>query len=128
MLTGDSEQLSACALARTLAPGFQRKFSHLTARHSGRTASTLLIASLMLGVSSAAVFAAGEGEPKASGDQAVNELLMKKLQAMERRMLSMEAELKQKRAQDQASAKQASQSGRPVQGQPPQGQPRGAYA
>ena len=123
MLTGDSEQLRACALVRTLAPGFQRKFSHLTARHSGRTASTLLIASLMLGVSSAAVFAAGEGEPKASGDQAVNELLMKKLQAMERRMQSMEAELKQKRAQDQASAKQASQSGRPVQGQP-----RGAYA
>ena len=128
MLTGDSEQLRACALVRTLAPGSQRKFSHLTARHSGRTASTLLIASLMLGVSSAAVFAAGEGEPKASGDQAVNELLMKKLQAMERRMQSMEAELKQKRAQDQASAKQASQSGRPVQGQPPQGQPRGAYA
>jgi len=58
----------------------------------------------------------------------VNELLMKKLQAMERRMQSMEAELKQKRAQDQASAKQAPQSGRPVQGQPPQGQPRGAYA
>jgi hypothetical protein len=128
MLTGDSEQLRACALVRTLAPGFQRKFSHLTAQHSGRTASTLLIASLMLGVSSAAVFAAGEGEPKAAGDQAVNELLMKKLQAMERRMQSMEAELKQKRAQDQASAKQASQSGRPVQGQPPQGQPRGAYA
>jgi len=128
MLTGDSEQLRACAFVRTLAPGFQRKFSHLTAQYSGRTASTLLIASLMLGVSSAAVFAAGEGEPKASGDQAVNELLMKKLQAMERRMQSMEAELKQKRAQDQASAKQASQSGRPVQGQPPQGQPRGAYA
>jgi len=128
MLTGDSEQLRACALVRTLAPGSQRKSSHLTAQHGGRTASTLLIASLMLGVSSAAVFAAGEGEPKASGDQAVNELLMKKLQAMERRMQSMEAELKQKRAQDQASAKQAQQTGRPAQGQPQQSQPRGAYA
>jgi len=128
MLTGDSEQLRACASARTLAFGFQQKISNPTPQYSGRTASTLLIASLMLGVSSAAVFAAGEGEPKGSGDQAVNELLMKKLQAMERRMLSMEAELKQKRAQDQASAKQASQSGRPVQGQPPQSQPRGAYA
>jgi hypothetical protein len=128
MLTGDSEQLRACASARTLAFGFQEKISNPTMQYSGRTASTLLIASLMLGVSSAAVFAAGEGEPKRSGDQAVNELLMKKLQAMEKRMQSMEAELKQKRAQDQASAKQASQGGRPVQGQPPQGQPRGAYA
>ncbi len=133
MLTGDSEQLRACARVRTLAPALQRKFNHLTAQHSGRTASTLLIASLMLGVSSAAVFAAGEGETKASGDQAVNELLMKKLAAMERRMLAMEAELKQKRAQDQAGAKQAAQTGRPVQGQPAQGQatqgqPRGAYA
>ena len=128
MLTGDSEQLRACASARTLASGFHRKFSHLTAQHSGRTASTLLIASLMLGVSSAAVFAAGEGETKASGDQATNELLMKKLQAMERRMLAMEAELKQKRAQDQASAKQAPQGGRAAQGQPSQSQPRGAYA
>src|SRR3954471_7949160 len=135
MLTGDSERLRACASARTLAPGFQRKFSHLMAHQGGRTASTLLIASLMLGVSSAAVFAAGEGAPKASSDQAVNELLMKKLEAMERRMLSMEAELKQKRAQDQASAKQAQeqvnakqapQSGR--QGQPLQSQPRGAFA
>src|SRR5512147_1763395 len=128
MLTGDSEQLRACARVRTLAPGFQRQFSHPTAQHCGRTASTLLIASLMLGVSSAAVFAAGEGETKASSDQATNELLMKKLQAMERRMLAMEAELKQKRAQDQASAKQASQGGRPVQGRPSQSQPRGAYA
>ena len=129
MLTGDSEQLRACASARILASGFQRKLSHLTAQHSGRTASTLLIASLMLGVSSAAVFAAGEGEPKPSGDRAVNELLMKKLQAMEHRMQSMEAELRQKRAQDQASAKQAPQNNvRPIQGQPPQSQPRGAYA
>jgi len=128
MLTGDSEQLRACAPVRNVAPGSQRKLSHQTAQHSGRTASTLLIASLMLGVSSAAVFAAGEGQPKASGDQAVNELLMKKLQAMEKRMQSMEAELKQKRAQDQASAKQAPQAARPVQGQPPQSQPRGAYA
>ena len=128
MLTGDSEQLRACAFVRTLAPGFQGKISHLTAQHSGRTASTLLIASLMLGVSSAAVFAAGEGEPKASGDPVANELLMRKLQAMEKRMQSMEAELKQKRAQDQANAKQAPQGGRPVAGQSPQSQPRGAYA
>jgi hypothetical protein len=130
MSTGDSEQLRACASARTLASSFQQTFSNLTAQRGRRTASTLLIASLMLGVSSAAVQAAGEGEPKASGDQAVNELLMKKLQAMERRMQAMEAELKQKRAQDQANAKQAPQNnGRPgVQGQPPQNQPRGAYA
>src|SRR6185369_4583140 len=91
-------------------------------------ASTLLIASLMLGVSSAAVFAAGEGEPRVSGDQAMNELLMKKLQAMERRMQSMETELKQRRAQDQTNAKQTAQSARPVQAPPPQTQPRGAYA
>ena len=130
MSTGDSEQLRACASARTLASSFQQTFSNLTAQRGRRTVSTLLIASLMLGVSSAAVQAAGEGEPKASGDQAVNELLMKKLQAMERRMQAMEAELKQKRAQDQANAKQAPQNnGRPgVQGQPPQNQPRGAYA
>ena len=129
MLTGDSEQLRACAFARTLASGFQQKFNFFTAQHCGRSASTLLIASLMLGVSTAAVLAAGEGEPKTSGDRAVNELLMKKLQAMEQRMQSMEAELRQKRAQDQASARQAPQTGgRPVQGQPPQSQPRGAYA
>ena len=129
MLTGDSEQLRASACVRILALGYQQTFSNSIALHRGRSASTLLIASLMLGVSSAAALAAGEGEPKASGDRAVNELLMKKLQAMERRMQAMEAELKQKRAQDQASAKQASQSERPVvQGRPPPHQPRGAYA
>jgi hypothetical protein len=129
MLTGDSEQLRACACARTLASGSYRKPSHATAKHGGRSGSTLLVASLMLSVSSAAVFAAGEGEPKASRDQAVNELLMKKLQAMEQRMLAMEAELKQKRAQDSASAKQPAQNGRPSQAPPQQQtQPRGAYA
>jgi len=128
MLTGDSEQLRACAPVRTLAPSFQRKLSPPTAQHNGRAASTLLIASLMLGVSSVSVFAAGEGEPKPSGDQAVNELLMKKLQAMERRMLAMEAELKQKRAQESASARQTVQNGRATPGQPAQSQPRGPYA
>ena len=61
MLTGDSEQLRACASARTLASGFQRTLSFLIVPHRGRTVSTLCVASLMLGVSSAAVFAARGG-------------------------------------------------------------------
>ncbi len=55
MLTGDSEQLRACASVRTLATDLQQKFSNFTVQRGGRSASTLLIASLLLGVSSAAV-------------------------------------------------------------------------
>jgi len=107
MLTGDSEQLRACASARTLASGSQQEFNHVTAQPSGRTLSTLFVASLMLGVSSATVFAAGEGEPKASGDQATNQLLLKKLEAMEKRMRTLESELKQKKEQTSATAQSA---------------------
>src|SRR5437764_1425359 len=76
----------------------QRTRSSVNAR-VGRSTSTLLIASLMLGVSSAAVLAGDDSSSKPTADQATNKLLMKKLEAMEKRMLSMEAELKQKRAQ-----------------------------
>jgi len=118
MPIGDSVKLRACASARPLASRFQRTMFNLRIRCGDRSPSTMLIASLMLGVSSSAVLAAGEGEQKPTAEQATNEMLMKKLQAMERRMQLLESELKQKRSQDQAAAKQAPPSGRPAQGQP----------
>src|SRR4051812_41936946 len=77
----------------------QRTRSSVNAQGVGRSTSTLLIASLMLGVSSAAVLAGDDSSAKPTADQATNKALVKKLEAMEKRILSMEAELKQKQAQ-----------------------------
>src|SRR6185369_351263 len=113
---------------------FQRKPGGVNLQRGGRTTSTLLIASLMLSVSSAAVFArddvsskskseqatkkkssteeatkkpsaerdtkkpSAEREARSSGDEPKNRSLVKKLEAMERRMQSLEMELNQKEA------------------------------
>jgi len=122
-----------CILRHVLMPS-----SGQTSRHQrnacGRTTSTLLIASLMLSVSSAAVFARddvsskskseqaakkkssteeatkkpsadrdskrsmAEREARSSGDEPKSKSLVKKLEAMERRMQSLEMELNQKEA------------------------------
>jgi hypothetical protein len=113
MLTCDSWPLRARARVPVslLASGFQPKRGNLTAGRGGRGASTLLIASLMLGVSSAAVLAGDEGS--ANADQATNQTLLRKLQAMERRMQMLESELKQKQARTSAPAQAPAQSGGP---------------
>src|ERR1700730_3204322 len=97
---------------------FQRKPGSVNAQGMGRSTATMLIASLMLGVSSAAVHAGGDSAYKEQ-----NEMLLKKLQAMEKRMQSMEAELKQKQAQTPRTA-QSLPAGRP----PVAGKPTGPYA
>jgi Phosphate-selective porin O and P len=109
MLTCDSWPLRVRARVPVslCASGFQSKLGNLAARRGGRGASTLLIASLMLSANSAAVFAGDEGS--ANADQASNQALLKKLQAMERRMQTLESELKQKQARTSAPA----QSGGP---------------
>jgi hypothetical protein len=113
MSFGDSEQLRACRCTSESihGSGFERKLGNLTTRRSGRAASTLLVASLMLGVSSVAVLAAEDGS--ATADQTTNAVLMRKLAAMERRMQALEGELKQKRAQTSAPAQAPVQSGGP---------------
>ncbi len=120
---------------------FQRNAGGANVQHGGRITSTLLIASLMLGVSSAAVLArddnpekskaeqaskkkssteetakkstaerdkksaadrdakpSAEREARSSGDEPKNRSLVRKLEAMERRMQSLEMELNQKEA------------------------------
>jgi len=117
--------ISDCILQDVLMPssgqasGFQRKPSSVNVQRGGRsTSSTLLIASLMLSVSSAAVLARDDSssksaaeeatqkssaeEPtkkKSAADEATNKALMKKLEAMEQRMQSLEVDLKLKEAQ-----------------------------
>src|SRR6266700_616957 len=105
-----SEQLHAHSRAREIlrAPG-----GRLASQSSAGRVSTLLIASLMLSVSSVAVRAAEDGSPRDNSDQATNALLLRKLQAMERRMQSLESELKQKRAQTSAPAQAPAQPGGP---------------
>src|SRR5881394_858735 len=73
----------------------QRNSSSVNMPRWGRSASTLLAASLLLGVSGVAVRAADDSS---KADQATNQALMRKLQALERRMQTLEAELKQKQA------------------------------
>ena len=113
---------------------FQRNTGGVNLQRGGRTTSTLLIASLMLSVSSAAVLArddnsskskaeetakkklaaedtarkstaerdtkksSAEREARSSGDETKNKSLTRKLEAMERRMQSLEMELNQKEA------------------------------
>jgi Phosphate-selective porin O and P len=110
--------ISDCILQHVLmsssgqASRFQRKFTSANVQRGGRSTSTLLIASLMLGVSSAAVLAGDDSSSKSKAEQATkksaaeegtNKTLMKKLEAMERRMQSLETELKEKEKEAQAS-------------------------
>jgi hypothetical protein len=102
------------------ASGFQRKPGSVNFQRGGRSTSTLLIASLMLSVSSAAVLARDDSssksaaeeatqkspaaeeatkKKKSAADEATNKALMKKLEAMEQRMQSLEVDLKLKEAQ-----------------------------
>ena len=115
--------ISDCTLQDVLMPssgqasGFQRKPGSVNFQRGGRSTSTLLIASLMLSVSSAAVLARDDSsksaaeeatqkspaeEPtkkKSAANEATNKALMKKLEAMEQRMQSLEVDLKLKEAQ-----------------------------
>jgi hypothetical protein len=97
---------------------FERKLGSATAQGMGRSTSTVLIASLMLGGSSAAVLAGDD-----SASKATNEMLLKKLQAMEKRMQTLESELKQKQEQTPRTAQSLS-AGRPTVA----GKPTGPYA
>jgi hypothetical protein len=82
-----------------------------------RRSTTILAASFLLGVSTVAVQAAEEGSSQADQGTATNQLLMKKLEAMEKRMRTLESELKQKKGQTSATAQSAApaaaQSGGP---------------
>jgi len=117
--------ISDCILQDVLMPssaqasGFQRKPGSVNFQRGGRSTSTLLIASLMLSVSSAAVLARDDSssksaaeeatqkspaeeatkKKKSAADEATNKALMKKLEAMEQRMQSLEVDLKLKEAQ-----------------------------
>ena len=117
--------ISDCILQDVLMPssgqasGFQRKPSSVNVQRGGRSTSTLLIASLMLSVSSGAVLARDDSssksaaeeatqkspaeeatkKKKSAADEATNKALMKKLEAMEQRMQSLEVDLKLKEAQ-----------------------------
>ncbi len=116
--------ISDCILQDVLMPssgqasGFQRKPSSVNFQRGGRSTSTLLIASLMLSVSSAAVLARDDSPSKSAAEEATqksaaeeptkkksaaveatNKALMKKLEAMEQRMQSLEVDLKLKEAQ-----------------------------
>jgi hypothetical protein len=74
----------------------QRNSSSVNTQRRGRSALTLLAASLLLGVSSVAVRAADDSDSSSRADQATNRALMKKLLAMEKRMQTLESELKGK--------------------------------
>src|SRR3954449_9501182 len=129
-----------CILRHGLMPSsgqasrFQLKPGGSNFQRGGRTTSTLLIASLMLSVSSVAVFArddlsskstseqatkkkssseeaskkpsaerdtkkpSAERDARSSGDEPKSKSLVSKLEAMERRMRSLEMELNQKEA------------------------------
>jgi hypothetical protein len=116
--------ISDCILQDVLMPssarasGFQRKPGSVNFQRGGRSTSTLLIASLMLSVSSAAVLARDDSSSKSAAEEATqkspaeeatkkksaaveatNKALMKKLEAMEQRMQSLEVDLKLKEAQ-----------------------------
>jgi hypothetical protein len=102
---------------------FQRALGSVNAQGVGRSTSRLLIASLMLGVSSVAVLAGDDSLSRPTAEQATNRALLKKLEAMEKRMQSMEAELQQKQAQTPRTG-QSLAAGRPTIA----GKPTGPYA
>jgi hypothetical protein len=94
----------------------QRNSGNTNAQGWGRSTTTLLAASFLLGVSSVAVRAADESSSQGDQATATNQLLMKKLEAMEKRMRTLESELKQKKqapATAQAAPAIAPQSGGP---------------
>jgi hypothetical protein len=86
----------------------------MNAQGWGRSTTTLLAASFLLGASTVAVRAGDASPAQADQAAATNQLLMKKLEAMEKRMRAMEAELKQKKqAPATAQSTPAPQSGGP---------------
>src|SRR4051812_24126223 len=101
----------------------QRNLSSVSIQSWGRSASILLAASLLLGVSSVAVRA---GDESSRADQAANQALMRKLQAMERRMQTLEAELKQKQQVQPAAGPRSLAPGNSGGGAP--GKPNGSFA
>ncbi|HTO65341.1 MAG TPA: porin, partial [Bradyrhizobium sp.] len=72
-----------------------------------RSTTTLVAASFLLGVSSVAVRAADATSSQADQTAATNQLLMQKLEAMEKRMRTLETELKQQKKQTPATAQAA---------------------
>jgi hypothetical protein len=81
-----------------------RNCGSMDAPRWGRSTATLLAASFLLGVSSVAVRAADDSSAKADQAAATNQLLLKKLEAMEKRMQTLESELKEKKGQPSATA------------------------
>jgi hypothetical protein len=95
---------------------WQRNSGNINAQAWVRSTTTLVAASFLLGVSSLAVRAADATSSQTDQTAATNQLLMQKLEAMEKRMRAMEAELKQKKqapATAQAAPATPPQSGGP---------------
>jgi hypothetical protein len=86
---------------------WQRNSGNINAQAWVRSTTTLVAASFLLGVSGVAVRAADATSSQADQTAATNQLLMQKLEAMEKRMRAMEAELKQKKQQTPATAQAA---------------------
>jgi hypothetical protein len=84
---------------------WQRNSGNINAQGWVRSTTTLVAASFLLGVSSVAVRAADASQ--ADQTAATNQLLMQKLEAMEKRMRTLESELKQQKKQQQPAAAQA---------------------
>jgi hypothetical protein len=124
MSISDSILQDGLMLSSGQAPRFRRKLGCLSPQRVSRSTSTLLLASLMLSVSSVAVLARDDSESKSgteakpteakpaeakskaeettrkpSSDESAKRAMMRKLEAMERRMQSLEVELKQKEEQ-----------------------------
>jgi hypothetical protein len=72
-----------------------------------RSTTKLVAASFLLGVSSVAVRAADASSSQADQTAATNQLLMQKLEAMEKRVRVLESELKQRKQQTPATAQAA---------------------
>jgi hypothetical protein len=83
---------------------WQRNSGSMNAQVWGRSTTTLLVASFLLGVSSVAVRAGDQNSSQPDQAAVTNQLLMKKLEAMEKRMRTLESELKQRKGQNPATA------------------------
>jgi len=86
---------------------WQQKSGNMNAQGRARSTTTLVAASFLLGVSSVAVRAADATSSQADQTAATNQLLMQKLEAMEKRMRTLESELKQQKKQAPAAAQAA---------------------
>ena len=86
---------------------WQRNSGNMNARGWARTTTTLVAASFLLSVSSVAVRAADAGSSQADQAAVTNQLLMQKLEAMEKRMRTLESELRQRKQQTPATAQAA---------------------